>query len=429
MPSPLRNRGAARPVPPTPARRPRWTPAGAAVLAALLASAPALAQLSQQPPQLSDTLHPFVTVGYTHEENLMRLSDDERDRVDGGGSDNVRSVAVGVALERPIGRQLLTGSARVSRVSYDHFSQFDYNGSDAAGDLAWALGNHWGGHAGASYGKTLVPFGDNRSTERNLRTQRRLYGDAAWTFHPSWRLVASYSNTDYDYELDAQRYNNRSERLVAAGFDYLATSGSTFGMQFRRLSGRYDNDRAGAGVLFDNNYTQDEQKLNINWLVTPSTRLLFLGGFVQRKHEFMNSRDDSGANGRLIASWDARARLRFNGQLWREFSATEGTIINSALSTGASLGATWDVTAKISVDAQGKRDRRRFDTIAGVTSGLAPGALNDTTRTVSAGLTYRPRPTIELALRAFRDSRTGSPPAGTVSYTANGASFTASAQF
>lgn len=432
MPSPLRNSIAAiwpQSSPQTFYSRNRLALHGAAVMAGLMAGAPAMAQLSQKPAQLSDTLHPFVTIGYTHEDNLLRLSDGDLGRVPNGGSDNLRTVAAGVSLERPIGRQLLTGSARVSRVSFDEFSQFDYNGSDGALDLAWVVGNRWNGHVGATYNKTLTPFNDYHSDQRNLRTQRRFYGDAAYTFHPSWRLVASYSNTDFKYDLNEQRFNNRSETLTAAGFDYLASSGSTFGLQFRHLKGEYANQGQLGGVLFDNNYTQDEQKLNINWSATPTTRVLFLGGFVQRKHDFMSSRDDNGTNGRLIVNWDARERLRFTGQLWREFTATEGSIINSALNTGASVTGTWDVTSKISLDAQAKNERRKFDTLTGNNIGLPPGSLTDTTRSMSTGVTYRPRPTIELAVRVFRDSRTGSPAAGTNSFTANGASFTASAQF
>lgn len=408
---------------------PRARPLALAVACVLAGtiSDPAAAQITTA--QLSDTIHPFVTLGYNHDDNLLRLRENQLTLYGGDGSDNFRTAAAGFLLERPIGRQKLSGSVRVSRVNFDHYSQLDYNGKDGNVDLAWVLGNHLKGHAGALYSQTLTPFNDFHTDRRNLRTQRKLYADAAWNFHPSWRLVGSYTEQRYHYDLFEQRFNNRTEKYKSAGIDYLASSSSSFGVQVRRIEGNYPNQEALLGTRFYNGYVQDEQKLNINWSVTAATRVQFLGGRVERKHEFLPERDDKGTNGRLIADWTARERLKFNAQLWREFTATEGNLINSALGTGQSATGTWDLSSKLSLDANYKHERREFKPFAGLGAGLPSSAFEDSTRTISTSLTYRPRQTIEVVVRAFRDTRTGSLAAGTGSFKANGLSLNASAQF
>lgn len=394
------------------------------MLAGLLGVSSASAQIRVA--QLSDTLHPFVRLGYNHDNNLLRLDDAEKTQFGGDGSDNYRTAAAGVLLERPIGRQLLTGSASVSRVSFDKFSQFDYTGKEADLDLKWALGNHLSGHVGGKYSQMLSAFTDYHSDERNLRTERRAYVDGAWRFHPSWQVTSSYAETRFGYEALIQSANNRTETLTSAGFDYVAPSGSTFGVQLRRLKGDYLNQQL-FGV--DNGYTQDEQKFNINWAVSASTYVVFLGGWVQRKNNTQSTRDDNATNGRLVVTWMPRSRLNFTGQLWREFIATEGVFINNALSKGALVNGKWEITSKISVDAQAKYEKRDYGSFAFAGAPAVSGSLADSTRRVSSNLIYLPKPTIELALGVFRDQRDGSVLARTNSYRANGISFNATAQF
>ena len=75
---------------------------------------------------ISDTIHPFVSATYSYEDNLLRLPDG----VVGlqGRSDTLTELQAGLLFERPIGRQRLTAQAKVSRVSFDHYDQLNYNG-------------------------------------------------------------------------------------------------------------------------------------------------------------------------------------------------------------------------------------------------------------------------------------------------------------
>ena len=203
---------------------------------------------------LNDTLHPFVSLGYTYDDNLLRLP--EGYTAIAGGSDKITQGQVGLLVERPFGRQKLTGSAKVSRVTFDRFDQLDYNGKDFNGDLAWQLGNRWSGTLGGVYNQTLTPFTDTVTNERNLRTTRRGYVTAAYRFHPSWQVRSSFTRNKYDYELVQQRVNDREEEVVEFGGDYLAPSGSRIGLVARRWTGSYENIRRFGNVVLANDLSR-----------------------------------------------------------------------------------------------------------------------------------------------------------------------------
>lgn len=374
---------------------------------------------------LSDTIFPFLATSYAYDDNLLRL-EDNTPGYNGPRSDTSRQIQAGFIVNRPFGRQVLTGQAKWSRVSFRNFDQLDYNGKDFLADLEWHVGNHLDGHIGASYNQTLTPFSDFQGTDRNLRVRKREYVDGGWRFHPSWRVRSAFSREEYSYDLQAMRQSNRVEDVSDLGLDYLASSGSRIGVQLRHMKGEYP-DRVNTGQFgLDSDYTQDEVKANIYWRYSEITQVQLLAGWVKRKHSSYSGRDSSGANGRLVVNWAPTAKLRFAGNLWREFGTVENVLISSSLNNGGSLAATWDISAKVRMDAQLRREKRDFSAASGL---VFANDVTDSTRTESMGLTYAPTTSTQLGLSAFRDTRKGAPVINTGSYRAKGVSFNASIQF
>lgn len=373
---------------------------------------------------LSDTIKPFASIGYTHDDNLLRLEDGQE--LDGGRSDNVRQLQAGFSFERPLGRQLFTGSAKASRVTFDHFNQLDYNGEDLQATWAWALGNHLTGHLGGTYSQTIAPFSDFHSNQRNLKTQKRSFYDINWLFHPRWQVHAGYTKDTFDYDLVSQNFNNRTEKATEAGFDFLAGTGSTVGLVGRRLTGTYPNVVETGPFAREPAYTQNELKLKVLWRISDVTQLQFLGGRVKRMHELTNERDVSGTNVRGTAQWAPRERLRFSAAAWREFTAVESSVLNYALSKGASATAAWDVAAKIRLDAQLRSEKRDFN---GLLAATVPITYDDKTKTASLGATYAPTQSSQVNLVYARDTRDPSNRLFSSGYRSNSVSLNASIQF
>ncbi|WEF35685.1 XrtB/PEP-CTERM-associated polysaccharide biosynthesis outer membrane protein EpsL [Pseudoduganella chitinolytica] len=374
--------------------------------------------------EISDTVHPFVSVGYTYDDNLLRLP--ENVAVGAQRSDRSTQAQAGLIVDRPIGRQRLTGTAKVSRVTFDHYSQFDYNGKDFKADLAWQLGNRLYGNIGGTYVETLTPFSDYSTNERNLRTSRRQYVSGAWRFHPSWQVRTGFTRNKNEYELLAQRVNNRKEDLAEVGADYLAPSGSKVGLVARQLKGTYLNPRRINGVALDDNYTQDELKAAINWRFSGITHIEVLAGYARRKHDFFTGRDSSGANGRASVTWAPLGKVRFQAEVWREFAAVESFIVSNSLNKGASIGATWLATAKVQANASLRTEKRKFEQLT--TANLNDDG-RDSANSAQVGLVYAPTIGTQIGLSAFREKRNGSRIAGTNDYRSNGVSINASVQF
>lgn len=393
---------------------------GLAMLVGALFSAPAAAQFSE-------TFHPFASVAVNHDDNLFRVTDARAATLE-HASDTYRSVFAGLLIDLPVERQQFNATLKLSRVTFENNDQLNYNGKDLSGDWRWVLGNQLNGRIGGSYTEVLAPFEDFPTVSgRNIRKVRKQYANGNWRFHPSWQLRAGVTEDRYTYELVSQRLNNRTERSTMAGADYLASSGSTIGVQLRRLKGSYPY-QSELGFA-DNGYTQDEQKINILWLVTGSTQVMFLGGWVQRKHNFYTARDEDGTNGRLITSWAPEPNIKLTGQLYREFGAIEGALVNSALVKGATVGATWDATAKIQASANLKHEKRDFSPYSNSGVVLSGDQMSDSSNQVSLGVVYKPLRTVSLQASVFRDRRSGSAAAGTNTFTANGASLSATLQF
>lgn len=374
--------------------------------------------------QISDTLTPFASAVVSYDDNLLR-----RDTAVVGNenaSDTFRSAVVGVGIDRLIGRQYLTGNLRTSKVTFNRFSELDYTGKDGALDLDWKLARTLSGHVGAKYSESLASFADFQVTARNLRVQKKQYGNIAWRLHPSWQLRAGYTSEDFDFDLPSQQYNNRTEDTVETGFDYLDSSGSTFGMLVRQVDGKYPTQALNNGVLIDNGFKQDEVKLNVSWNVSGISQLIFVGGWVQREVNSSAVRKKSGTNGRLIANWNKFSAVQLTGMVWREFGAAEGVVVNTALSTGQSVNAKWAATSKIEVNAGYRNEKREFRPLPGL---INITGLSDTTKVANVSVSYKPLRNLSLELSAFHTKRDGSTAARTSSFRAKGAALNATVSF
>lgn len=374
--------------------------------------------------QISDTLTPFVSAVITYDDNLLR-ENNTRPGVD-GTSDTYKSAVVGIGIDRPIGRQHLTGNVRATKVTFNRYEELDYTGKDAQLDLDWRLARTLSGHVGATYNQSLASFADFQVAARNLRVQQKQYGNVVWRLHPSWQLRAGYTTEDFNFDLASQAFNNRTEKSSEAGFDYLAASDSTFGLLARQVKGQYPVQALSNGLFIDNGFSQDELKFNVFWNASGISQVIFVGGWVRREVNSSSLRNSSGTNGRLIYNWNKLSSVQLSGSVWREFGAAEGVFVNTALSTGQSINAKWTATPKIEVNANVRKEKRDFKPLQGVTN---LSGLTDDTKIANLSVTYRPVRNLSLGVSVSHSERDGSTAAQTRSFRAKGAAFNATLSF
>jgi hypothetical protein len=221
-----------------------------------------------------DVFHPYVGYSFLYDENVLGIPDGANT----GGqdlSDTSRRAEAGLAFNKRISQQVLSAKLNLYHVTYDHMRQLDNDGTDFLGNWNWHVGDRAEGNVGASYVQGLAhyvegltPLANLGTQERNLRTERREFFDGSWRLHPSWRLRGGLSRDSLHYDLDSQKLGNRTENTSEVGVDYLASSGSTFGVQLRHTRGDLPNPQQIGALLVDNSYDQNEIKASINWLLT-----------------------------------------------------------------------------------------------------------------------------------------------------------------
>lgn len=367
----------------------------------------------------------YGRIGWAHDDNLLRIADGAP-AFDNQRSDSWTTVEFGAVVDKSWARQRLLAVAKVSKVNFDHFRQLDYDGKDFQGTWYWQLGNRLSGELGATYEQTLAPYTDFRSDQRNLREQRRSFFKGAWKLHPRWEARTALSHERFDYELAAQSFNDRTEDVLELEGRYLAPSGSTVGLVLRRIEGDYPNRRPFATTLLTDDFTQDELKARVDWKTGGALTVQALAGYARRRQPSFGTGRTSGANGRVTALYEPNGKLAYRASIWRDFAPLESTVVSYTLNKGASVGATWNASAKIRVDADAVHERRNYNPRSSL--GL-PSDLDDTLRSASVKATWAIRRKITLSAAFIHQKRGGSPVLGIGDFKANTFALNASAQF
>jgi exopolysaccharide biosynthesis operon protein EpsL len=302
-------------------------------------------------------------------------------------SDTTRVEEAGLIFSKRIDEQVLSGNINVAHNIYERQTELDNDSKNFLANWNWHVGNHVEGNVGVSYVQALTPYVYFHSAELNVRTQRREFFDGSWLLHPSWRLRGGISHNVLGYALTSQQPGDLNEDTAELGIDYLASSGSTIGVQFDHTRGAYPNLQQIDSLLVDNSYNQNEIKAKINWLASGKTQLLFLGGYVQRKYDYFQARDYSGINARLLANWQPTGEIKVTLSGWREIGAVDDLTTSYSLNQGVSIESTWDLTSKLQLDGLLKRESSDYSGASAFTS-LLPSDRVDTFLTASLKLNY-----------------------------------------
>jgi exopolysaccharide biosynthesis operon protein EpsL len=375
-----------------------------ALLVGALFLLPGQQAAAQSNAQQEEGLKLYGGIGWGYDDNLLRVPDN-RPAFAGKRSDRWRQTEAGIVYNKRISRQRVAVVAKASKVDFDFFKQLDYDGRDLQATWFWELGNKFEGQAGTLYDRTLAPYTDFFSDERNVRERRRQWFDAGWKMHPSWKLRTGYTRERYEYELLTQRYNNRTEKAVEAELIYQPRSGSSVGLVARRVKGTYPYRRPSTVSGLTDDFTQDELKVRVNWYATGSTTLQALGGYVRREQPSFGEGKTSGFNGRLNAIYQPRGKVTYNASVWREFAPIESTIVSYTLNRGASVGASWQATGKIKVDATAAYEQRAYEARRAF---AGSDSLEDSLKTASLRATWQVRRKIALSAGWQHQARSGS---------------------
>lgn len=358
-----------------------------------------------------DVLRPYVGFSMTHDDNILGISDAAIAAGTPKLSDTARRLEVGLLVDKTISQQRLTANINFDRTSFNRFENLDYNGRDILANWNWHVGSQFDGNLGVTHTRALTSVQESLgitglpSRLPNVRTQDRQYLDGGWRFHPSWRVRGGISRYELDYDQPGFQTSNRTINDGEVGIDYLARSGSSVGLQVRHAEGDFPFSP-------NNNYGQDEFKAKVDWKLTGKTDLQFLAGWVNRDHDTAPAQDFSGFNGRMNAVWRATNKITVNAGVWREIGALDDLTTAFSLNNGVSIGAGWEMDAKLRLDAYYQHEKRDYT--------AANLARKDNLNYGSVMLTYFPIRNLRIQTSIYQTVQNSDP--ATLSYRNKGVS-------
>lgn len=386
-------------------------------------SHPALAE------EFSKVLKPYFNYTVTADDNILRI----RDRIDplnipnerirdlisqGKLSDISQRITGGVIFEKEISRQRLSADLSWTYNKFERFHEINNDLKNFRGNWNWFLGNRLEGNMGASYVQSLMPFIFQPGT-KTIRTEQTQFINAAWRVHPSWSLNGEY--TRYDLNTDSlqqrMRFLSRTEDRFEAGIDYVTSGKNTVGVLFRNILGDFTAPPPDGSVV-DNGYNQKEALTRINWIVSPKSRFLWTGGWVERKNKSFPQRDFSGFNARMIYHWQPTDKIGLTINGWRQTGSPQNLTASFSLNTGVSVVPAWNITEKVKLEGDFSYETRNFSRFALFTDPILVTGRHNTFRNATLRLIYSPYLGLQLSTSIYHsDLKTDSPAGG---FNANG---------
>jgi len=299
----------------------------------------------------NDTVFITLNTGVSYDSNLFRLDDDltvgpsGSTRVTPNGNTHRDEIiyyyGVGLSANVPVSRQRFFADIEINDNRYVHNSYLNHVGGSARASWAWAVGNDWHGDLGMTYSQALENF------DYTFATRRELVDNQNYFFNPRYRLAPNFelqAGINYAETTHSERSFNDFHSLgTQFGISYVTPSGNFVGLQVQSWDARYNTTR--------NDYTDWRYSTFFDWQVTGNSKFDGSIGIKQRQHDTFTERDFTGWTGSVGWAWTPTGRTRVRVQLARDIGGIEDNEITYARTYSASIAPTYQLSAKVSLNA------------------------------------------------------------------------------
>jgi exopolysaccharide biosynthesis operon protein EpsL len=370
--------------------------------------------------EFSKVLKPYASYTTIADDNILRIRDNFdpqniespriRDLVSQGKlADVSHRMTGGVIFQKEISRQRLSADLSWTYNKFQRFHEMDNDLKNFRGNWHWFLGNKLEGNMGASYVQSLMPFVFQPGI-KTIRTEQTQFINAAWHFHPRWRLNGEYTHYDLDNDnkkIERLQYLNRVENRFEGGIDYITPNKNTVGVLFRGILGNFKfpvdltPDNLLDNSFANNDYDQKEVLGKINWIVTAKSTLQGTAGWVERQNASFKERDFSGFNGRLTYHWQPTEKLGLTINGWRLTATAQNITAGFSLNTGTSVIPSWNITEKVRLEGEFSYETRNFNRFSIFTDPILPLGRHNTLRNAMLKLAYTPYQGLQLSTSIY----------------------------
>ena len=361
---------------------------------------------------------------YSHDSNLLRLSNGTNSPIGYSKADSVVSAGLLAGLDQNFGRQRAFGNLTLRSNRYGRNTTYNNDSYAVTAGLDWSTAERLSGQVSANASRNLSSFNLQEIGTLSVKNQESSQGlDATVRLGlvTEYSLEASGSHRKIENSLDDDRVQARNYRQdnASLGLRWKPSSDTIFGVGVRATQGRYPRFRVVTVNLYEaDRFKREEVDLSFWHRASGASSLDLRLSSGKTTYDLATQRDFSGLTGSLSWNWLASGRLNLLTRLSHEtgqdsyavttFFNQAGTADYSRVNTSLRVKADYSLTAKVALNsAVSVSDReivRSLDDIFG------PREASGRERYVnmSLGARWVPQRSVQVGCDVGRETRKGS---------------------
>jgi hypothetical protein len=334
-----------------------------AFLLTTLAAAAAMAGVSGSAFAQSEERSPFyygASLGLGSDSNVFRAPSSA------ARSDTYSVISLLAGFDQPISRQRVYGDFSLRSTNYSDLSQLNGTGYGATLGLDWATIYRLSGSLRLSANSAQAQFsspGFAVINDRNEEQRQQFQAVGRWGLVERFLVEASYTADRLSYSNALARSQELEQDTLGVAVRYSPSSFISFGIGGRTTEGRYPAFYlTGPGTGSPLDFDRRDVDFTVAWTPSAITKLEARLSSTSVDYKQDASRDVSGATGSVSMSYRPTGRTALSATVFRDTGpantflqlgagGSTSTGDNSQLSSGLRLGASYDVTGKITANA------------------------------------------------------------------------------
>ncbi|MGZ5692079.1 MAG: XrtB/PEP-CTERM-associated polysaccharide biosynthesis outer membrane protein EpsL [Burkholderiales bacterium] len=357
-----------------------------------------------------DTLNVTLSTSLTYDSNLFRLSESADPQATLGTttkSDQISVSTLLLRLDKSLSQQRFQLDVSETVYRYKNFSFLDFEAFEYRGAWLWHLTPRISGTLGADRRQALVPFGDVKTAQQDLRTADREYLTLDAQLTGGWHALAGASHFQQkDSQVAISPEQSYDAVSSEAGIKYLASPGSAIAVIQRYVKGTYKNSFDPA-TLFDDGFHDNQSEIVADWAATGKSALRGRLTWIDRHHDNFAQRNYDGLAGEISWLWSPTAKSRFNLLGRRDITTWWDQLSSYRVSDLASASWTWQLASHTALLVQFDHVHRDYRGPVVVPTG--PLRV-DNERAAQIGLSWTPRRSLLLKAGVQNYSRSSNIP-------------------
>ncbi len=363
-------------------------------------------------PIRNDALEVSATGQLQYDDNLYRLpagaSPTSLAGPQANRADYIETAALELDGQGIFGRQSYLIDAQANQNWFSRNTDLDYTGLNGAAVLNWSVGDRLAGEFGGLYTRTLADFASTYVYVKDLVDTSEGFATMRLEFLPHWMLIGGVRAGESLDSAAVLRFDNVRRQSANGGIEYDFGDDSTVGVQYRYTQGRFDVPGLFNGVPVSPNYTQNDTRLVVKYVLSGKTTLELNGGYLERSYQDTDFGRFAGEVGRAVFKWEMTRQSKLVLAGWRDLNAYVEAEANYYVGNGASIAPVWSPIRKLSFSATASIENQHF--LASGDNLVPTAAHTDIVRSAEGKITYQPTTPLTLDLSFRHLNRTSSYP-------------------